>query len=94
LSCHDGVTNIDAYGGNSGSMTIAGAADLSTNLTNDHPVGVAIPGTGPYTNPTNVSLEASNVECGVCHNPHDNTNSPYLEISNANSALCAECHTY
>jgi predicted CXXCH cytochrome family protein len=96
LSCHDGVTNIDAYGGGTTSptMTVSGAANLGINLTNDHPVGVPIPGTGPYQSPTNVTLEASNVECGVCHNPHDSTNGNYLEISNAASALCGECHTY
>jgi predicted CXXCH cytochrome family protein len=97
LSCHDGVTNLDAYGGGAdiGPNMGASAYSLGTNLTNDHPVGVPLTVVaGKYKNPTNVSLEVGNVECGVCHNPHDMTNGSYLEISNAGSALCGECHLY
>ena len=32
------------------------------------------------------------VECASCHNPHNNTNVPFLRRSNANSALCLNCH--
>jgi len=32
------------------------------------------------------------VQCGSCHNVHNNTNTPFLRISNVNSALCTTCH--
>ena len=32
------------------------------------------------------------VECASCHNPHNNTNAPFLRKSNGNSALCLTCH--
>jgi len=34
------------------------------------------------------------VECASCHNPHDDTNMPFLARSNAASAICAACHRY
>jgi predicted CXXCH cytochrome family protein len=44
LSCHDGTVALDSFGGTSGSVMIAtenAAVDLGTDLSNDHPVGVA-----------------------------------------------------
>jgi predicted CXXCH cytochrome family protein len=38
LSCHDGVTALDSFGGDSGSVLMTGSAVLSTDLTNDHPI--------------------------------------------------------
>jgi len=32
------------------------------------------------------------VECGSCHNVHNDSIQPFLRISNANSALCLACH--
>lgn len=32
------------------------------------------------------------LECASCHDVHDDTNIPFLRISNAGSALCLECH--
>ena len=32
------------------------------------------------------------MECSSCHLVHDNTNAPFLRISNAGSALCLACH--
>ncbi|MGD2090298.1 MAG: cytochrome c3 family protein [Candidatus Aminicenantes bacterium] len=45
LSCHDGVTNIDAFGGSSGTQDLPTAypgttTNLDTDLTDDHPVSV------------------------------------------------------
>jgi hypothetical protein len=43
LSCHDGVTAIDSFGGNTGSTVINNASKavgLNGNLTNDHPISV------------------------------------------------------
>ncbi len=44
LSCHDGVTAIDNYGGSGGTgLTISGGAALGTDLSNDHPIGIEYP---------------------------------------------------
>jgi predicted CXXCH cytochrome family protein len=32
------------------------------------------------------------IECGSCHDAHDNANGSFLRISNASSALCLACH--
>ena len=42
LSCHDGVTAIDSFGGNSGSIIMTGSAAVgsSSNLTDDHPISI------------------------------------------------------
>ena len=41
LSCHDGTVAVDSFGGQQGNMFIgafAGSADLTTDLSNDHPI--------------------------------------------------------
>ena len=40
LSCHDGTIAIDSFGGATGSTTITGKANLGTDLSNDHPIGI------------------------------------------------------
>lgn len=32
------------------------------------------------------------MECGSCHDVHDDTNEPFLRKDNAGSALCSTCH--
>ena len=32
------------------------------------------------------------VTCATCHDPHENTTSPFLRLDNAADALCLECH--
>ncbi len=38
LSCHDGTVALDSFGGATGSTNIAGAALLTQDLSNDHPI--------------------------------------------------------
>ncbi|HDK35972.1 MAG TPA: hypothetical protein ENG82_03600, partial [Bacteroidetes bacterium] len=76
--------------------------NIGTDLRNDHPISVTYdPSVDPKFHPDsngkvgNLPLYGSNhdqVECATCHNPHDETNRPFLRISNANSALCLTCH--
>ncbi|RME41455.1 MAG: hypothetical protein D6788_01205 [Planctomycetota bacterium] len=48
LSCHDGVTAIDNYGGTGGTgIVITGDAALGTDLSNDHPIGIEYPTSQP-----------------------------------------------
>ncbi len=40
LSCHDGTVAVNSFGGATGAVSIAASANLGTNLTNDHPIGI------------------------------------------------------
>jgi predicted CXXCH cytochrome family protein len=107
LSCHDGVTAIDAYGANTTGTAMTGSAALGTNLSDDHPVSITFDAAlatadGGLFTPENanwvdagthkVPLYAAKLECGSCHNVHDDTEQPFLRKSNAASALCLTCH--
>lgn len=102
LSCHDGVTGVLDYGDNTGSSPMGGDSALGTDLTNDHPVSfvydTALATTDgelfdPAAKPEVAALLfGGQVECASCHDVHDDTNSPFLRMSNANSALCLTCH--
>ena len=32
------------------------------------------------------------ITCGTCHDPHSNTNPPFLRLDNSADALCLDCH--
>jgi len=107
LSCHDGATSINSLlnkGGQSytGANTVvpAGIARLGTDLQDDHPVGVKMSGSLDgkiYSTPTSTLVRGFGtgddyVECASCHQVHDNSNPPFLVMSNTNSAICLACH--
>ncbi len=102
LSCHDGVTGILDYGGGPGGSPMIGNSALGVDLTNDHPVSFVYDtalatADGDLFDPAATPAVAEmlfggQVECASCHDVHDDTNSPFLRISNANSALCLTCH--
>lgn len=101
-----GLGNI-AYGTDS-PLTLTAAmgavtANFGTNLSNDHPVSIDVNPAVPDANiaaPATIitaglplfGTPAEIVECGTCHNVHNNTIIPFLRISNANSAMCKTCH--
>ncbi len=94
LSCHDGNTNMDAYGGVApGSTAITGTGLLDTAAGN-HPVGQSYAGAGFNNPPLNgvPDITGDTVECASCHDPHDTTNAPFLVVSNSGSAICLGCH--
>jgi predicted CXXCH cytochrome family protein len=109
LSCHDGVTAIDNYGGtNGGTTVITGRANLGTDLSNDHPIGIEYPTARPaeYRNPSTFSpgigggpgvrlitiSGLDRVECTSCHNVHNNGLGNFLRVPVEESYLCLECH--
>ena len=75
---------------------------LGTDLSTHHPVSftydnalfLADPGLYDPAATTAVSdlLYANKVECASCHDAHDGTNTNFLVMSNAASALCLTCH--
>lgn len=78
-------------------------ANLGTTLVNDHPIGMdytTLAGVAgeELNTPITASLPlygASNniMWCSTCHDVHDNSKgTPFLNTSNAASALCLVCH--
>ena len=79
-------------------------ANLGTDLSNDHPVAFTYDGTletadGELVDPTTLTgavklfgAGADQLECSSCHDPHNDTNLPFLVLANTNSALCNTCH--
>lgn len=101
LSCHDGtiaanLTYHDAlFGGGETPQFLSGDVNLTTDLSDDHPVSVDYPGTSPrlvQPAPSSLLLEEGKVQCRTCHDPHDDTYGRFLVISNDQSALCLTCH--
>lgn len=108
LSCHDGVTSIDAFGGGAGTTAITGTANLSNDLSNDHPISFSYDGTlagndGELSTPASGVVGTDNLplfgvgndqmECASCHDAHGTGNAKFLRVDNADSALCLNCHT-
>lgn len=87
LSCHDGTIAVDSFGGNSGGTYINPGALIGTDLSNDHPVGVAWQHQdGALLNCTNchdihnldraaygkpLRFFSGRVECATCHDVHN-----------------------
>jgi predicted CXXCH cytochrome family protein len=81
-----------------------GPNNLGTDLSNDHPISIGYslaadsdfndPATVTTTLPLFSGTQDANyqVECGSCHDVHDDSINPFLRISNDNSALCLTCH--
>ena len=86
----------------SGRLTSSSSSYVSTDLSDDHPVGLTydtgfdndfVPLTGnPNLYPDKLLYLGNYVECTSCHNPHDNTWGDFLVESNQNSDLCGRCH--
>jgi len=104
LSCHDGVTSsfspamatVNQVGSRA---SFGGGAYESLGLTNDHPVNL---NHDPAKNPTLQAVatvvasmplygSTNTVQCATCHEPHNNTNTMFLRMTN-NTTMCTTCH--
>jgi len=107
LSCHDGVTALDSYGGNTGTIVMTGAAALGTDLSDDHPIGIEYPtGDVEYQDPATFAPGINNgpgvqlipiggvdrVECTSCHHVHNNGLGNFLRVPVLESYICLQCH--
>ena len=108
LSCHDGLTDMGAtYTGTPGfavvtKMKNTRGAVVGSDLRDDHPISIRYtPATGKYAAVNAVSTAglrlygaagAEKVECGSCHNPHDDTLGKFLRVSS--TTICTTCHLY
>ena len=106
LSCHDGTVATDSYGGTEGTAFITGSANVGTDLSGNHPVGITwshqtVEGCGTQCHDLSngtftyeVAFYDGKVECASCHDPHNNTVEPHmLRVTLAGSELCLYCHT-
>lgn len=109
LSCHDGSLTFDdvlhnpATGAgeittNNVAMLGTAAGFIGTDLTNQHPISMALPISSGFELAADVALAGvklftGKVECASCHNPHEDTNEKFLRVNNADSTLCVACHT-
>ncbi|MCB2219974.1 MAG: hypothetical protein KQI35_06220 [Bacteroidetes bacterium] len=109
LSCHDGTialgnvlsrpVDIDFT---SGITTLPpGVSNLTTDLTNDHPVSFVYNSSlaaadGELVDPINltwpIKLENEKLQCTACHDPHKNIYTDFLILTTQFSNLCTECH--
>jgi predicted CXXCH cytochrome family protein len=110
LSCHDGTIALGEILSqpaqivmNSGitTMPIGSAANLSQDLSNDHPVSFIYNSTlssndGELVDPATLSgpviLENTRLECISCHDAHSDLFGDFLVASNQYSELCLYCH--
>ena len=86
-------------------MPAGGNTNLGSDLRNDHPISVTYDNTADVAFNSSASIKAAGlrlftdpsgggekVQCASCHNPHDDTNTPFLRIANSSSNLCTTCH--
>lgn len=107
LSCHDGQTALDSYGGSVGSTTMSDItlsnpnSILGLDLRNDHPVSFLYATSEAADNTlfpsTNAGvaalLRSGKVQCASCHDPHGVPGlAKFLRVDNTGSALCTTCH--
>lgn len=105
LSCHDGTVATDSFGANFGNEYIAEQANLTTDLSDDHPVSIK----WQHQNDLPVCSNCHDimddlyssvlpfyngfVECATCHDVHNTTTQPkLLRLSMWKSELCFHCH--
>ena len=90
----------------SGRIAASRPTNMGTSLADDHPVNFTYDGAlatadGELATPVSamyvdaaqtVPLFGGKVQCASCHDPHDNTNEPFLTKTNSGSQLCSTCH--
>lgn len=104
LSCHDGSVALDSFGGKTDGTTFiasigTGSGDLSTDLSNDHPVGIAAvykeeyaPG-GGYSYKPIASAKSAGLRFNVVTGQRTYTNQAGEQVTANNEAVgCNTCH--
>jgi predicted CXXCH cytochrome family protein len=103
LSCHDGVTGVDSYGGVTGGNTmqnvagwnLVGANYQTADISQEHPVSIPPTDALVRNTPNNNATQyfGGNVECSSCHDVHDQSGfANLLVMDNGGSAMCLSCH--
>ena len=102
LSCHDGTIAFGSSLENSSNYNIIKSrANLSTDLSDDHPISFTYNSTlsfsdGELADPAFISnlikLEKQQLQCTSCHDPHNQIYDHFLTVSPQYSELCVICH--
>jgi len=94
LSCHDGVTAIDSFGGNVGSNVISNAmkaVGINGDLTNDHPISITYDTTLSQTDPGLHDPATQSVTIGAGGDKTRTGTVASLMLS-SNKVQCNSCH--
>jgi predicted CXXCH cytochrome family protein len=106
LSCHDGTIAVGAVLSRRAEIptlgTLRGPSNLTTDLSDDHPISFAYDAGLAAADPELVDPsflmgdvkpdEHGQLQCTSCHDPHGNAESDFLLMDTAFSALCVTCH--
>lgn len=109
LSCHDGTIALGSVLSRGSIISFANTvnmpadrpSNLTTNLSNDHPISFTYDAALATSNgqlvnpsglPSQIKLENSQLQCTSCHDPHKNIYSDFLVASSQYSNLCNACH--
>lgn len=110
LSCHDGTMALGNVLSRPASEPIVttfrtmppGNADLTTDLSDDHPIGFrydrALSNADPQIRAPEVVSSLlpmgshGEVHCTTCHDPHNNELGNFLRVTDQMSAICISCH--
>ena len=107
LSCHDGTlamgTLTNPQNGVQPTLgVLTGQAVIGTNLSVDHPISFLYDSTlatnngelaNPLTLPSTVPLDQnSQMQCGSCHDAHEDQFPNFLRMNTIKGALCLACH--
>ena len=93
LSCHDGATAMDAFGGNVGSIVMSGPAAVGRNddLTDDHPISITYDSALATTDPGLLDPTQETVTIGA---GGDKTRTGLVSdlMTPAGKVQCSSCH--
>ncbi len=108
LSCHDGTVALGSVLSRGAAISFAsavnmpaGPSNLTTDLSNDHPISFTYDmalanANGQLKNPAilipQIKLQNNKLECTSCHDPHINLYTDFLVATSQNSNLCNACH--
>ena len=104
LSCHDGTIALEANvrGGSGTTYMPPGKTNISTDLSDDHPISFVYSADlaakdpqlrSPHSLPEEIAMDSyGEMQCVTCHDPHDNTFGDFLVTTNIKSNLCLKCH--
>jgi len=87
LSCHDGTVAIDSFGNRSGTHFITDSANLTTNLSDDHPISIY------WNHQTMWNHDTMTGDAPPCSNCHTFGNPLQYNLPFFNRYMeCATCH--
>ncbi|MHC4645246.1 MAG: cytochrome c3 family protein, partial [Planctomycetota bacterium] len=94
LSCHDGTVALThtTKGGAGGAYIASGAANLGTDLSDDHPISFVYSDSLSAEDPQ-IKLASTLPQPLKLDSAHENEFGKFLVMSNQRSAMCTSCHS-